>query len=142
MNEFKNYMSCWESIVFAGIAIKEGRNYSPIALQAWAGSYNQRHTAIFEPPDLPSGICMFKVTNVLPIAWQMIEDILVQKPITLDRDIVLSFADFKFEKAAFLTSVEYHDEYPRELIKYIDNWPKLYLKGKFGNHERLVQRVQ
>ena len=104
MNEFKNYMSAVKKF-FAGIAIKEGRNYSPIALQAWAGSYASKHTAIFKTPDLPSGICMFKVTNMLPIAWQMIEDILVQKPITIDKDIVLSFADFKFEKAV-LTSVD------------------------------------
>lgn len=139
MNEFKNYMSCWKSIVFAGIAIREGASYSPIALQAWAGSDDQEHTALFKTPELPSGICMFKVTRWLTKAWPMLDDILDQKTLTLDEDTIVSFADFKFENAAFLTSVEYRDEYPKELHKYIGSWPKLYLQGKFENRERLVQ---
>ena len=139
MNEFKNYMSCWKSIVFAGIAIKEGASNSPIALQAWAGSDDQEHTALFKTPKLPSGICMFKVTRWLTKAWPMLDDILDQKTLALNEDTIVSFADFKFENAAFLTSVEYHDEYPKELHKYIGSWPKLYLQGKFENCERLVQ---
>ena len=140
MNEFKNFMSCWKSIVFAGIAIREEQYYNPVALQAWAGSDDREHTAVFNTPELPNGICMFKATRWLTKAWPMIEDIIGQKTLTLDENTVITFADFKFESAAFLTSPEYHDEYPRELNKHIGGWPKLFLQGKFEGRERLVQQ--
>jgi predicted nucleotide-binding protein len=134
--ELRNYIGCWKTIVFAGVAISEGQFLSPAAIQIWATDTGQEQTEVFRFPQIPEHICIFKAVRYPPAAWAMIDDILDQKQIQLD-GIKISFQHFKFARAAFLSASEYGSLYPEEIHKYVDIWPKLFLEGSFDNHDYL-----
>lgn len=132
---FENYMGCWTTIVFAGLAINEGQRFSPLAMQIWASDTEEEQTEVFGFPQIPQNICMFKITRWLAGAWPMVYKILDQKDWQVD-DIKISFEQFRFSRAAFLSPDEYN-VYPPELHEHVDIWPKLFLEGMFANRTYL-----
>lgn len=134
--ELRNYIGCWKTIVFAGVAISEGQFLSPAAIQIWATDTGQEQTEVFSFPKIPERIWIFKATRYPTAAWPMIRSILDQKQIQLD-SIKISFQHFNFARAAFLSANEYGSLYPEELHKYVDIWPKLFLEGSFANRDYL-----
>jgi len=136
-DEFESYMGCWKTLVFAGIAIDEGQQLQPVAVQIWASDNDQEQTSIFRFPDLPSDVCMFKATRWLASAWPIMFSILDRKCINFG-ELEVSFAAFKFQRSGFLTSLEFTPQYPKELHDYVSNWPRLLLIGTFENQDRLL----
>ncbi|MBA7670651.1 hypothetical protein ES703_78797 [subsurface metagenome] len=134
-HEFRNYIGCWKTLVFGGLAINEGESISPVAIQIWASDDDHEQTSVFQFPDVPKLVVLFKLSRFLPSAWPMFDDILDQKTVHIEKEIYLSLSDFKFVDAAFLTTAKYEPQYPMELHNYVGDWPRLFFTGMFG--ERL-----
>lgn len=134
--EFRNYMGCWKTLVFAGIVIPVDKCFYPVAIQIWASDTSEEQTDVFGFPEIPRNICMFKTTRWLPYAWPTIDQILDRESIQID-DMKISFEHFNFSRAAFLSQNEHNDLYPEALHQHVNIWPKLFIEGSFNNRDYL-----
>ncbi len=133
---FRNYMGCWRTLVFAGVLIDEGQHFSPVSIQIWASDNTEEQTEVIRFPRVPQAVCMLKITRGLSKAWPIVDNILDKKHIQVD-GLQISFEKFEFARAAFLSSGNHEPLYPKELHKYVDIWPKLFLEGTFSNRDYL-----
>jgi len=140
ITEAKNYVPCWPSIVVVGVAIQQQVLLHPAALQLWSSDSPQDEPFVaqfFGPPDLPQGLRIFKVSVGSSHVWTIMRYIVDKKVLPI-ADTRLSFENFEFSQAGIYSS-DANPGYPHELDKYVDPWPKLFLRGVFTDGDQLLK---
>jgi hypothetical protein len=135
-DEFRNYLGCWETIVFSGVAIDEGPHLSPAVIYIWSSPRLREQTQLFESPSVPDKICLFKIKKGTAGAWPMFDKIIDNQSWQLDSKTI-SFAQFSFVEAGFLTSAQDVGYYSGALRKHVATGPKLLVTGLFANKDYL-----